>query len=754
MRQPIRAIRALGQRALNGRSPRSCVSPLCAVLAFGLGLSTAGLTSPALAVPIPVLSPFSSVAAPAIPVPKPSLANPQTPQQIASVAGTPTPPGEGATNAAQALAIPAADLAVLELAFQTINKREYDDAPRYLPLLKSDLARDLVIWRLAALGRGDLPFETIIGVLNRNPDWPRRSRLLAEAERAMDGSLTADEVTVWFSGREPITGEGKLRLGVALLDKGEREFGRAWIRRAWIEHDFSKDERQRILASLSNQLNRDTHTARLERLLWDRKYTLASELYPQLTAAERDYAEARIALVRGNKDPKVADGTLPRRYRNSEGLLFDRVFAIRRFGEDEDTWPLLLSAIQDDKVTAPYAEQWWRERHLQARKAHRAGDYQTAYLLAAETKLTRGVSFAEAEFFAGWIALRYLNKPATAQTHFQTLRDGVSTPISKARAHYWLGRALEAQNQTEAAQSAFAAGAALPFTYYGQLAALHPLVNERALALPAILVDRDSHQAGFEALPSVQVIRLVHALEQTTILRQFFFHLGDSFERPEDLALLGDLARELGHPNLAVRVGKKAMGRGILLAEHAYPVVPWPNHQGAGPAPELALVYGLSRQESEFNPLAVSRAGARGLMQLMPGTARITARKHNLPYSRARLTSDPDYNAIIGMAHMTDLLEQFQGSYIMVTAAYNAGGGRVDQWIGDYGDPRLPGTDPIDWVESIPFRETRNYVQRVLENVQVYRTRMAGTPQPLLLEADLRRFVPRVTLSSGSGDDS
>ncbi|MEM8784542.1 MAG: lytic transglycosylase domain-containing protein [Pseudomonadota bacterium] len=644
------------------------------------------------------------------------------------------------TTAPTAAPLTAQDLSVLELAFDALKRGDYAGAPRYISMVKSEIGRDLLIWRLAVHTRVDLDFDQIVQLADKYPDWPRMNRLLAQAERAMDANLRPEQIVQWFAGREPLTGEGMIRLGVALLEQGEAGYGTRWIRRAWVDFDFADHEQDRILDRFGGLIDRGSHLSRLDRLLWERKFTLAQRLLPLLTNAERAYAEARIGLVRGREDPKTIDRMLPKDYRNDPGLLFDRAYAMRRHGEASDAWPFIIDAKAATQPL-PYPDLWWTESHIQARKAHRAQDYQHAYELARDHRLDSGVGFADAEFLAGWLALRYLDEPVEALAHFRLLGSRVGSPISKARAHYWSGRAAEAAGLDAEATTEYQAAAAFPYTYYGQLAMVHPRVDKQRLVLPSLSPDRAGTKEAFESRPAIQAIRIAHALDQDWVMRVFFRHVAESSRRAEDFALLGDLAHALGRTDLAVRVGKKGLSQRVLLLEHAYPLVSLPTSAGAGALPEKALVLGLSRQESEFNPKVVSHAGARGLMQLMPGTARITARKHGLTYNRARLTTDPVYNMTIGMAHLADLLERFEGSYIMSIAAYNAGAGRVDQWVEQYGDPRLPGVDAIDWVESIPFSETRNYVQRVLENVQVYRTRLAGNAQPVGIESDLKRFV-------------
>lgn len=410
----------------------------------------------------------------------------------------------------------------------------------------------------------------------------------------------------------------------------------------------------------------------------------------------------------------------------------------RRLGKDLKVRPLLLAAPGDAEGMAN-PDKWWIERHLQARKAHREGAYQEAYDISAKNGMTAGAKFAEAEFLAGWLALQYLNKPAAALAHFEKLETGVSFPISVARARYWQARAHEAMGDIEGARQDYLGAGEHPYTYYGQLALASPTVDAPALILPDQRPVGDDIKWSFENKDFIRAIRLLDEFDRGRDVRSFFYHYAGFLERKEDFTLLADLATELDYTHYGIRVSKKAMQKNIALVDLSYPIRELPEYGGKGAPPDPAFVFGLTRQESEFNPRAVSSAGARGLMQLMPGTARITARKHGLPYKTEWLLDDPTYNQQLGMAHLSDVIKRFDGSYIMTIAAYNAGAHRVDQWVKSYGDPRTDAVDPIDWVESIPYKETRNYVQRVLENTQVYRNRLSGQAQPLQIVEDLSR---------------
>ncbi|NQV20486.1 MAG: lytic transglycosylase domain-containing protein, partial [Rhodospirillales bacterium] len=458
----------------------------------------------------------------------------------------------------------------------------------------------------------------------------------------------------------------------------------------------------------------------------------------------RRLAEARLALRQRSAEVDRKVARVPKDLKDHPGLIYERVRWRRRKKINDSARDLLLETgmLGSGALKNTYLEKVWTERTIQTRKALAAGEISNAYRLANNHGLTRGAKFAEAEWLAGWIALRYLEDYEPAYRHFTKLYDAVKYPISISRAAYWAARSATARGDNNLAVRWYAEAARYPTTFYGQLAA-------QRLAVPAKLVLPDqptfstAEKKAFDSLEIVQVVRMLKELEDDRRLNLFILRLYRLDETAPRTALVADLARSLDRPDLAVMVTKRAAQKGMIFASHGYPVINLLEVKGkkkgkANGGPETALVLALSRQESAFNPKVVSHAGAHGLMQLMPATARATARMIRVSYSKKRL-SEPDYNTTLGRAHLRSLLDDFEGSYILSLAAYNAGKHRVKKWLKEYGDPRLPEADPIDWVENIPFQETRNYVQRVLENVQIYRQRLAGHDVLLRLEEDLAR---------------
>lgn len=647
-----------------------------------------------------------------------------------------------------------ADIAALTDAFAEADRRNWTAARSHALRLSDPVAAKLILWaRLVAQDSGSTLAE-IIAFQEKNPDWPRQALLTRRAEEALLAyPMSNQDMIAWFTTHPPQTGEGKIRFGQALIGTGQTETGKDWIQRGWVEDDFSPVRQKEILANFRSYLTLSVQKARLNRLLWDNRTSDARMTAALIGEDAAAFADARIRLTAGSTVADSALQRVPRSYRNDPGLLFDRIRYERRRGNDSATVPLVLTApAEPHQMVNPDA--WWIERKIAARIALNQGQYKDAYEIVSRHGLKGGADFAEAEFMSGWIALQYVNNPGEALVHFLKLNEAVSTPISKARAEYWCARAASAQGDKRVAELYYRRAALYPTTYYGQLgaAALTSFGSEARLHLPKDPSLSAADRANFRRLELVHAVEILHDLHRDDQMWSFMLHLADILETPKEIAELSDLALTFDNPKLALRVAKTAAQRNVILTARAYPVSRMPAYRVKGPPVEKALVYGLSRQESEFDSGATSPAGARGLMQLMPATARRVAHQIDVPYSPARLT-DPAYNAMLGSAHLGDLIDGYSGSYVMSIAAYNAGGSRVADWIGRFGDPRSTAIDPVDWVESIPFSETRNYVQRVMENLEIYRSRLSGKSEPIRLADDLRRNTgaPIVTLLPATG---
>lgn len=590
---------------------------------------------------------------------------------------------------------------------------------------------ELVDWLILTQPGNGAGFERIADFLDRHPEWPSGDTLIRRAEDALDGSQSDARVVGWFGERSPLTANGRIRLGEALRRTGRADDGRQLIRDGWVLGNFGARDEKDIFKRSASLLTADDHAARLDRLLWERQVDAARRMLPRVDPSQRAVAEARIGLITraGNVDKLVA--RVPAELASHGGLVYDRLRWRREKGLDGKVEELLMDPPDD----LGRAEKWWIERHWRARKALSEGRISEAYRLAADHGPLEGRSLAEAEWLAGWIALRFLNDHRAAETHFLRVHNTVRFPVSRARGAYWIARAADTNGERQRARQWYAEAAQHPTTYYGQLALLK--LGERGpLQLPADPEPSPEDRSQFERRNLVQATRILAEAGQDQRLRTFLLRLQGLADRPEEHALVTRLAKDLGRINLAVAVAKRSAQAGVPLVAHSYPVVE-PLTRERSPEPPLLLA--LSRQESEFNAGAVSSAGALGLMQLMPQTAREVARVMQVSYRRDQLTADPAYNVRLGSRYLGGLLDAWDGNYVLALAAYNAGEGRVRKWIREWGDPRRPDVDAIDWIELIPFSETRNYVQRVLESLQVYRQLLSpAASQALLLEQDLR----------------
>lgn len=663
------------------------------------------------------------------------------------VAQTPSPPSRKPPASYASNVVSPTDAALIQAGIREAKAYNWRATERIWRQIDDPVGKDLILWFLATSQSDSISFEILDTAVQRLKAWPDYDRRIRRAaEEAIYESALSDRERIDWLTRDglPQYGIGKLALAEAYLSTGSAGRGEVLIIDVWENHVLPRQVAQNVMRRHRSILNRDHHWARANLMMWIGQRTAARDLRNQLSSGQRALIDARYALAARQRGVDGRINAVPGSLQSEAGLLFERARWRRRARTGTATE--LLVQINGFDVPEEARDILWRERHLALRVALKERRYETAYRLAAPHGMNRGTAFAEAEWIAGWIALRFLDRPAEALEHFESLEAGVSTPISLARAQYWKGRALEDLGRAADADAAYLAASAHIQTYYGQLAAER--IGQTEIAFSAIGVPTPTQREAFESRPLVQAIRLLAEAGEARRARRFSYHLDNSLASPVDAVLLLELGQSLHMPDLGVRGGKEGLAYGVFAPEAAYPVISYP--LVTQPRVETAYVLALSRQETELNPRAVSGANARGLMQLLPSTARTQARREGLPYRASWLTDDPAYNMSLGAAHLDDLLDRFNGSYIMAAAAYNAGAGRPARWIREYGDPRTGAIDPVDWVELIPFSETRNYVQRILENTQVYRHRLANAPHPVQLTQDLYRGASGRLLSSTS----
>tara|TARA_R110002020_G_scaffold83397_2_gene207446 strand:- start:363187 stop:365208 length:2022 start_codon:yes stop_codon:yes gene_type:complete len=624
---------------------------------------------------------------------------------------------------------------ILHKALDAAGRYDWSEVADLQKRASDPAVRDLIMWMRASEGVPGMSFDEVKNAMDTLPTWPKTGAMRKRAEEIIDlSSLSHGDRILWLTESGPRTGAGKIALARSYKAVGQPAKAEALVRDAWHNNSMDRDLERIVLATYGGLLTEADHRARIEFLLWTNQRTAASNLKPLVSSDYRKLVDARIGLAgRGRNVDKLVEA-VPASLQDNPGLLYDRARWRRTRGNQEGATPLLVSINANDVPEAGRSK-LWDERNVAMRDDLKNRKWSRAYQLVAPHGMTEGSDYADAEWAAGWIALRLNNNPDRSLKHFQDMTASVGTPISLARGEYWAGRAEDALGQTDAAVESYASAAKYNFTYYGQLAAER--LGQKKLSLAASTDPTPEQVAAFNARPMVKALRLLGEAGEERMFREFAYHIDDQLENESDFLLLSQLATQYHVPDIGVRGAKAGLAKGIVATDAAFPVVNYPMLRE--PQVERPLMLALSRQESEMNPNAVSHAGARGLMQFMPATAQREARMQGLPFRTSWLTDDPGYNMTLGGQHLDTLLSQFRGSYIMTAAAYNAGPSRPKQWIEDYGDPRTGQVDPIDWVEFIPFGETRNYVQRVLENTQVYRQRLAGTPVDIELSEDLER---------------
>ncbi len=595
-------------------------------------------------------------------------------------------------------------------------------------LAADPLARKLVAWwRIQARGSGASARE-ILAWLEENPAWPFPETIARRAEELLVAEADDALVLRHFTRNPPRTLDGAQRFANALSNSGQAAQAVPMLRAAWRDGPADAATEATFLDRNAAILTADDHWRRVDRLIWENQATPAGRTMPRLDPARRAIAEARLAFRADREgDARARD----------IGVAHDRARMLRRKDRDAEAAAVWIAAEPLQRDLAPEAARWiWQERQILARKLLRLGDATNAYRVAAgHGQAEPGEARQEGEFLAGFIALRRLGDAASAQRHFARVAEGSVSVITRARSAYWQGLALAAQNRMAEARAQWAEAASLPTAYYGQLASL--ALGEAPAAMSARITGHPSPAPStqvatdFIGREMARAVITLADLGQSDRARVFLLRMEDLAPDAADRWLIARLAVAIRRPDHAVWVARRAGADGVILLEDGWPA-PYPAPPNGA---EAALVNAITRQESNFDLSAVSSANARGLMQLLPSTAAQVARRLGIPHQLGMLTTDAGHNMRLGSAYINDMLARYGGAMPLAAGAYNAGPGRVDDWLGTYGDPRVAsGPDIRDWIEQIPFSETRNYVQRVIENVVVYRAKnqdTAGLPHPL-----------------------
>jgi soluble lytic murein transglycosylase len=597
-------------------------------------------------------------------------------------------------------------------------------------------ARKLVEWMILRSEHPGADSKRYLAFIAANPGWPSVGMFRKRAEAMLwVENITPARALSFFKDSPPQTGTGRLVLARALIAQGDAEAAKALIREAWRYDPLSTEVEKQAFERYSEFLGRADHKARMEKRLFAGDNEAAMRAARRLGAGDVAIAQAHIALNRKAGNVRKLLDAVPADARQDPGYLFLHAHLLRHENKIAEAAQVLLSAPCD--LAQIYdGEEWWVERRIMARKLLDLGDALSAYRVVAEgAEPTKENSRIERHFMAGWIALRFLDDPETAATHFKRIQGVTRHPTSHARSHYWLGRVAEALHQPAQARAEYEIAARGSAAYYGQLARARLGLAALDLAPPP---PKPNKQTEAERLELVHAVQILYALNERPLVIALMASIGETQNDPGTLSALGELAEQHEDARGMLHLGKGALARGLPLDYYAFPTVGVPRYTPIAPSIESAMLYAIIRQESAFDPSDWSHAQAMGLMQVTPEAGRDTCKRFACTYDFKRLRTDSPYNLQVGAAEIAGVLQDYRGNPVLAFAAYNAGRGRVQEWIAKYGDPRDPKVDPVDWVERIPFMETRNYVQRVMENLQVYRVRF-GNEAPLAVDRDPRR---------------
>ncbi len=624
-------------------------------------------------------------------------------------------------------------------AMDTMRSGDFSGAER-IAERDGQVARDVITWHRLRAKQGN--FEQITDFLNRRPDWPGEPYLRRRSEPQVIKQNDAD-ILAFFKDHPAQTPRGVLAHAKALTAAGESGAAQAAVVLAWRTMPMNEGSQAAFLAAHGDLL-KPHHDARLDAMVWGRDYDEARQMYGVASKSAEQAARSRIAFYRRSDNAVSLYEDLPDALKSSGGVNHARFEWRARKGRQGDAMDLMLASSKSAEALGDPAA-WGNRRRALARYEMRNGTAERAYAMASQHYLTEGSDYADLEWLSGYIALTFLKEPMRAHAHFLNHDSAVESPISQGRAGYWQGRALEAAGDNEGATAAYTMGANYQTSYYGLLAAERariPFPDKLRGARPTT----DWRSSALAKAPLFEAGLLLQASGEMNVAERFWTHLAEQLLEP-DLELLGQAAIDVGQPHIAVMIGKRAARRGLEIAAPYYALHPLAE-ANLPMAPEMSLA--IARRESEFDPIVQSGVGARGLMQLMPATAKEVAGKLGLSalHTTDRLTADPVYNARLGTQYLAELAGRLDGNVVMMSAGYNAGPSRLIRWMEERGDPRDGDIYIVDWVEMIPFRETQNYIMRVTESLPVYRARLGKEALPIpfyeeLIGSTLLSFAPK-----------
>lgn len=611
------------------------------------------------------------------------------------------------------------DKRIFTQAFQQAQRDRYESAIADAGKSNDKVIGKIIKWVSYQDGYNGKGLQEIAKFMRQNLQWPNQKKIRNKAEFSLTGTEPASDVIKYFDEFPPLTGHGMRILAEAKIATGIHNMDVInLLKQGWKQGDFSREQEDSFLQNHKKILSEDDIYGRVDRLLWEGDITSAKRLYNMLSPSHKHIVLGRIHLMQ-NKPETISK--VPKSLRNDPGLIYEQV----RIQYNRENFKLVYRILHDVVTPMPFQEKWWKIKNRLIRELLDENKIKEAYYIASHHGNEAGSgNYADAEWLAGWISLRFLGKSEKAYTHFYNMYNNVSYPVSLSRAAYWAGRAAEAKHETDIAKNWFKVASEHSTTFYGQLAYSKLNGRNSQLAMPLKpemgVLEKNGHIVH-ELLMAAYVLE---SAGKSAMAEQFIKTAIENVETPSEMAYISEFGIKIGRNNLAVIAAKGALTKGVALIEQG-----WPTTKYMPRKIDIEEPFALSiiRQESVFNPSALSSAKAMGFMQLIPSTAKRMAKSVGVSYSSNKLLSDPKYNITLGSYYLGSLVNQWDGSYILAISSYNAGPGNARKWAEKYNDPRKIDdiNDIIDWIESIPFGETRNYVQRVLENIQVYRSKMA-----------------------------
>ncbi|MDC3201936.1 lytic transglycosylase domain-containing protein [Candidatus Pelagibacter sp.] len=622
------------------------------------------------------------------------------------------------------------DFNIAKKAISEMQKSKWSSSLKIAKKAKDKSIYNFIQWRHLLTAGNQASFYDYKVFIDRNSQYPRIEKLRFLAEHKLSTSkISPKKIINWFGQTEPLSGYGKMILGESYALTGDKAKGTKLIKEGWITAKLSKNDLKFFRKKFKKFLDAEDYIKRADYLAWNAKYWDLKRISRYLPKDYELLYTARQILMSKGYGVDQAIKNVPEKFKNDAGLNYDRLKWRRKKGRVDSSAEILLK-IKNDRDYLVMPEKWWKEREIISRALIYKKKYEIAYKISSNHGMTEGSDFAAAEWMSGWISLSFLNDPLTAKDHFQNFYNNVNYPISTSRGAYWLARSYEKLGDREQSNKWYQEASKYLTTYYGQLAFLKLNPNEKFELKKDLEVDNKYRYIFFNK-ELVKIVYLLDELKKDKYTKFILRHLANDNINKGSEILAAEISTSIERYDFAIQVSKIASYQKRFHNKFNYPLISTPKTINGRKIPESALILSIIRQESEFDLRANSHAGAKGLMQLMPYTAKLVSKQAKLPYSKSRLTTDPEYNINLGSHYIAGLILQYDGAYPFAVAAYNAGPNRVKYWKKINKDPQKKQIDYVDWVELIKFRETRNYVQRVLENYNVYRYILEKQPIPM-----------------------